>query len=224
MKKISFLFLVVFAFVVLSACASAEVEPMTQPEVAATPIPEPYEGKVTIQYEYGTLPEWMDASSFPASQELPISFNAEDGWSKVKISMLPYENIELFSLEADPPNYENDLFGGCYWEWYGSSYDDDTLYSVSYAPDSWRKDCTSLQEAVLPNVEVTMAYCRPFEAGWLCQKQGLTVVIEDESLSFTAKDSFLPQYRVWVKQVANFFGYPELPEVLQPDYNYELIK
>ena len=221
MKKISFLFLVVFAFVVLSACASAEVEPMTQPEVAATPIPEPYEGKVTIQYEYGTLPEWMDASSLPASQELPISFNAEDGWSTVKISMLPYENIELFSLEADPPYYEDDPFGGCYWDLFGSRYDDDTLYSVSYAPD---KDCTSLQEAVLPNVEVTMAYCRPFEAGWLCQKQGLTVVIEDESLSFTAKGSFLPQYRVWVKQVANFFGYPELPEVLQPDYNYELIK
>lgn len=220
MKRI----VVTLAFFVLSLVLVACGAKAQDASIMPTPTPPPFEGNVTLVYQYEALPEWFETENLPLTEDLPISFNNDEGWSEVEISMISYEGVELFSLEADPPNYEDKIIGGCYWMWSGSQSDDDTLYKVWWRPTYY--GCPALQEATeLSGIKVSMAYCKPFETGTLCKKQGLTVMIESKRISFTAEGTFLPQYRTWIEQVVKYFGgYVELPEVLQPNYNYTLSK
>ncbi|MBU0534778.1 hypothetical protein KKC62_01185 [Patescibacteria group bacterium] len=226
MKRI----IVTLAFFVLSLALVACGAKAQDASIMPTPTPAPFEGKVTLVYQYETLPKWVEMENLPLTEDVPISFNNDEGWSEVEISMIPYEGVELFSLEANSPDYyhKKEIIGGCHWVWYGRESDDDTLYNEWWHPwaDANYNQCTSLEKgASLADIVVSMAYCRPFENGTLCTKQGLTVLIESDSISFTAEGTFLPQYREWVEQVVKYFGgYPELPEVLQPNYNYTLFK
>jgi hypothetical protein len=205
-------FLLVVSFII-TACGSSPAS-----TVQATPTsPAPFQGNVTIKYVYDGVPEtWMNR--LPETKNVAVTYSDEDGWSTIKFDLMGYAQVTLFSLEVEPPNDDGEItFGGCRWEYTGSSWDDDSLLHVS---DSFRGCTTLAPETVIP-VDVTMAYCSQANDGLLCKKQNLTVFVGESYVSFSAEDAFLPQYREWLREVVQFKGgNGELPAVLQPNCNY----
>lgn len=205
------IFLLVIGLLI-TACGSA---PASTPEPTATPVIF-FDGYVTIKYIYDDVPEeWLGA--LPETKEVKVSYNTEDDWSIIRFEMMGYGDVTMFSLEVDPPNDDHETnFGGCEWDYWGSGWDDDSLIYAKYSFDA----CTSVSPNTEIPTDVTMAYCTQANDGLLCKKQNLTVFVAESYVSFSAEEAFLPQYREWVREVLQFEGGGELPEVLKPNYNY----
>ena len=233
MKHILFVLLVVSALV-LGSCDRlsydlAAFTDLSTPVPPPTPTRSPASGKVKLVYQYGPLPSWIELEHLRLTEDVPISFNSSRGWTLIEFVLIPYEGVELFSFEPDPPNYEDKLIGGCYWMDHGSEYEgrNQDLYDTDWVFRTPNYDCPGLQEGTeLTGIKMPMAYCIPYATGTLCKKQGFTVLIEEGgTISFSAENTFLPEYRMWLEQVLDYFGgYTNLPAVLQPNYNYTISK
>jgi len=211
--KVTIFLLVVNLFA--TACGSEPASTITP--APATPVL-PFSGNVTIEYVYDGVPtDWL--THLPETKIVGMTYNEEDGWSNIIFELMSYANVTMFGLEVDPPNDNGETsFGGCNWEYTESSWDDDSLLYVS---DSFW-GCTTLMTEVIIPVDVTMAYCTQANDGLLCKKQNLTVFVAHDYISFSAEEAFLPQYREWVREVLQYEGGGELPDVLMPNYNYTI--
>jgi len=209
--------LVVISTIVLSACGpSATTTPIT------TPIPQPFETEITILYKFDEdIPvKWQ--WELPRYELVGVSFDYSTEyeywvWSPIIFRMWEYADVTLFGMEVDPPN-DGTYFGECRWDVSSWMSDDDTFYEITYK----FRYCTQVAGGTEIPVEVRMAYCKPYEDGLLCQKQGLKVFVGEEYITFSAEGNFLPEYREWILEVLNYYGGSELPVVLQPGWSYTI--
>lgn len=220
-KKITLLLFVVLLAVSLitAACGPAAASAEPTPVVSTPP---PFKGEVVVQYNYEGVPQqWL--RNLPEAVTMEVRY-AEGWWDPIKFEMSEYEGVTLFGLEVDPPNSiaghdENGdrvytILGGCYWEWMGSV-ENVVWYEF--------RDCSQVEAGTVIPATVTLAYCTSFKEGLLCLKEGLSVFIAENYITFTAEEIFLPQYREWVREVLSYLGGGELPLVLQPNYSYTIL-
>jgi len=197
-KKFATLFGLMLVVSITTACGSSPAS-----TVQATPIsPAPFQGNVTIEYAYDGVPEeWL--SRLPETTNVEVTFNEEDGWSYIDFDLEDYANVSMFDFSVYEPDYDGEIrYGGCLL--YGKQFD----------------DCTSVAPSTTLPASVVMSNCKQAYGGLYCQRSNLTVIITENYISFSAEEAFQPQYREWLREILQYQGGGELPDVLEPGVNY----
>ncbi len=219
MEKRSFVLLMVFVVLlvtVLVGCGG-KVTPTVTPEPEITVKPEYHFEKVPREVRRA-LPEFPE--KIPA---VLISLRPYGSHSKkvlaYRLRTMPIfapGGVELFETAID---FSSDKEVGADCRWYGR-----VVYDGAWTGGLLLGSCSD--EISMP-VEVRMAFCEAAqgEGGIYCRRDGLRVLIEPESISFTDTGSFEPAHRQWLEEILAYKGWKvSLPSTLSPGTNYLIRK
>ncbi len=219
--KLGRLFLLLVVLVAFAAACRTGRDETKLPEIEAVetgelPVPHvpyvsnrPDQVEIEVSYEI-SLPTWFYVYQTPEPSLVKFEWAEEEMGFVESLPPLIVEgaNTELgqIGLYAYPEG------GECY-PWAEQRHDNTYVVRVD-------EGCWDLPDNLV--IEVWPKFCQPLgTTEMFCERDGLQVLMDENSISFTAGGPFKPVYRAWLAELMSYQQYDAtLPAVLQQGTNY----